>query len=88
MSRAADHFKVDQEAVTADEKETDIRLRSTGSEHGAVIELKIRREGPVSIGPTSNSRSNTWQAKTAVQVVCLSPSALPGIGCIRMLGSS
>ena len=34
-------YKVDQEAVTADEKETDIRLRSTGSEHQAVIELKI-----------------------------------------------
>lgn len=34
-------YKVDQEAVTADEKETDIRLRSTGSEHEAIIELKI-----------------------------------------------
>lgn len=34
-------YKVDQEAVTADEKETDIRLRSTGSDQEAVIELKI-----------------------------------------------
>jgi hypothetical protein len=34
-------YNVDQEATTADEKETDIRLRSTGSEHEAVIELKI-----------------------------------------------
>ncbi|MBJ6718832.1 ATP-binding protein [Bacillus sp. PR5] len=34
-------YTVDQEAVTADEKETDIRLRSTGSEHEAIIELKI-----------------------------------------------
>lgn len=34
-------YTVDQEAVTADGKETDIRLRSTGSEHEAVIELKI-----------------------------------------------
>ena len=33
-------YKVDQEAVTADEKETDIRLRSVVSEHEAVIELK------------------------------------------------
>jgi len=34
-------YIVDQEAVTADEKETDIRLHSTGSEHEAIIELKI-----------------------------------------------
>lgn len=34
-------YTVDQEAVTADEKETDIRLRSTGSDHEAIIELKI-----------------------------------------------
>ncbi|MEQ8260276.1 MAG: ATP-binding protein [Alcanivorax sp.] len=38
-------YKVDQEAVTAEEKETDIRLRSTGSEHEAVIELKIGEKG-------------------------------------------
>jgi hypothetical protein len=34
-------YKVDQEAVTADEKETDIRLRSVVSDHEAVIELKL-----------------------------------------------
>lgn len=34
-------YKVDQEGVTVDEKETDIRLRSTGSDQEAVIELKI-----------------------------------------------
>jgi len=34
-------YKVDQEAVTADEKETDIRLRSAVSHHEAVIELKL-----------------------------------------------
>ncbi|MCY4463700.1 MAG: hypothetical protein OXC26_25390 [Albidovulum sp.] len=34
-------YGVDQERVTADEKETDIRLCSTASEHEAVIELKI-----------------------------------------------
>ena len=33
-------YTVDQEAVTADEKETDIRLRSVVSHHEAVIELK------------------------------------------------
>lgn len=34
-------YKVDQEAVTADEKETDIRLRSVTSGCEAVIELKL-----------------------------------------------
>lgn len=34
-------YTVDQEAVTADEKETDIRLRSTASPHEAMIELKL-----------------------------------------------
>jgi hypothetical protein len=34
-------YGVDQEAVTADQKETDIRLRSTGSKQQAIIELKI-----------------------------------------------
>ena len=34
-------YKVDQEAETADEKKTDIRLRSTASRYEAVIELKL-----------------------------------------------
>ena len=34
-------YTVDQEGVTADEKETDIRLRATTSEQQAVIELKL-----------------------------------------------
>ncbi len=34
-------YTVDQEGATADEKETDIRLRSTASDQQAVIELKI-----------------------------------------------
>lgn len=34
-------YNVDQEATTDEDKETDIRLRSTGSDHEAVIELKI-----------------------------------------------
>lgn len=42
LSHAANAiYTVDQEAVTADEKETDIRLRSVVSKHEAVIELKI-----------------------------------------------
>lgn len=38
---ANDLYKIDQEAVTADEKETDIRLRSTTSDYEAIIELKL-----------------------------------------------
>lgn len=34
-------YRVNQEAVTADEKETDIRLHSVVSNHEAVIELKL-----------------------------------------------
>ena len=34
-------YKVDQESVTADEKETNVRLRSTASSQQAVIELKL-----------------------------------------------
>lgn len=42
LSHAANSiYTVDQEAVTADEKETDIRLRSVLSKHEAVIELKL-----------------------------------------------
>lgn len=46
IARALNHhsnglYTIDQEAVTADEKETDIRLRSTTSLHEAIIELKL-----------------------------------------------
>lgn len=42
LGRSANHaYVVDQESVTADEKETDIRLRATASEQQAVIELKL-----------------------------------------------
>lgn len=37
-------YNTDQEAATADEKKTDIRLRSTKSQHEAVIELKLADE--------------------------------------------
>jgi hypothetical protein len=46
LRHLANHaYTVDQEAVTADEKETDIRLRSTLSDHQATIELKIGEKG-------------------------------------------
>jgi hypothetical protein len=37
-------YTVDQEGATADEKETDIRLRSTRSEQEATIELKLAKD--------------------------------------------
>jgi hypothetical protein len=44
-SRSNGMYVVDQEAVTAAEKETDIRLRSTASDVQAVIELKLGQNG-------------------------------------------
>lgn len=49
IARELDHsanglYKIDQEAATADEKETDVRLRSTISTHEAIIELKLADE--------------------------------------------
>lgn len=41
ISNANHAYTVDQEGVTADEKETDIRLRSAVSDQQAVIELKL-----------------------------------------------
>ena len=42
LRNASNHiYTVDQEGVTADEKETDIRLRAATSEQQAVIELKL-----------------------------------------------
>lgn len=43
---ANQNYTVDQESVTADEKETDIRLRSTGSKQQATIELKLSDNRP------------------------------------------
>jgi hypothetical protein len=39
-------YTVDQESVTADEKETDIRFRSTGSKRQGTIELKLGDDRP------------------------------------------
>tara|TARA_B110001469_G_scaffold42109_1_gene41664 strand:+ start:501 stop:4835 length:4335 start_codon:yes stop_codon:yes gene_type:complete len=50
-------YKIDQEAVTADEKETDIRLLSTTSPHEAVIELKLAD------GRSANDLRDTLEAQ-------------------------
>ncbi|MGY4167543.1 hypothetical protein [Bradyrhizobium sp. USDA 4529] len=44
LDAANGSYTVDQEAVTADEKETDIRFRSTGSRQQGTIELKLADE--------------------------------------------
>ena len=44
-NKARGLYKVNQESVTGEEKETDIRLCSVISEHEAVIELKIAENG-------------------------------------------
>lgn len=46
LRSASNHvYTVDQEAVTADEKETDIRLRAASSGQEATIELKVGERG-------------------------------------------
>ena len=78
LSHAANGlYKVDQEAVTADEKETDIRLRSVVSEHEAVIELKLGDSRPIAGQPATcatrsmiNWSRNTWRPRTAGQGAC------------------
>lgn len=50
-------YKIGQEGVTADEKETDIRLLSTTSPHEAVIELKLAD------GRSANDLRDTLQAQ-------------------------
>lgn len=47
LRNSANHvYTVDQEGATADEKETDIRLRATPSDQQAVIELKLGDDRP------------------------------------------
>ncbi|MEJ0044762.1 MAG: hypothetical protein WDN04_00270 [Rhodospirillales bacterium] len=53
---AANHaYKLDQEAVTADENETDIRLRSTVSDQEGTIELKVGEKGRLGQGTASGA---------------------------------
>lgn len=59
--RANGLYTIDQEAVTADEKETDIRLRSTTSAHEAIIELKLADER------TAENLLNTIEDQLAIK---------------------
>ncbi len=67
------NYKVDQEAVTADEKETDIRLRSTGSYQQATIELKLgdERSGSDLFNTISDQLLKKYMATEECRAGCL-----------------
>ncbi|MEP0391881.1 MAG: hypothetical protein ABJ205_08805 [Erythrobacter sp.] len=67
-------YTVYQEGVTADEKETDIRLRSTASDQEAVIELKIGEKGRAANDLAAALRSQLvrkYMAKENCRAGCL-----------------
>lgn len=74
LHRAANQiYVVDQEAVTADEKETDIRLRAKLSEQQAVIELKLgdRRPGRDLRDTLGNQLVKKYMASEIARSGCL-----------------
>jgi hypothetical protein len=67
-------YLVDQEAVTADNKETDIRLISTGSDQIATIELKIGEKGRSAADLRSTIKDqlvNKYMASSNARCGCL-----------------
>lgn len=76
-------YAVDQEAVTGEEKETDIRLRSRASDHEAVIEIKLAEKGglPTICGTPSaaNWSKSTWLLRIAAAAVCSLPWQRPNL---------
>ncbi len=66
-------YKIDQEAVTADEKETDIRLLSTGSSQQGTIELKLgdRRSGTDLFNTLHNQLLTKYMAADECRAGCL-----------------
>jgi len=71
---ARNAYTVYQEGVTADEKETDIRLRSTASDQEAVIELKIGEKGRTAKDLAAALRSQLvrkYMAKENCRAGCL-----------------
>lgn len=75
LLQAARHaYTVDQEAVTADGKETDIRLRSTGSDQIATIELKLgekKRSAAHLRGTLRDQLVSKYMAPTNARAGCL-----------------
>lgn len=70
---ARQNYTVDQESVTGDEKETDIRLRSTGSGQQAAIELKLgdERSGADLFNTLSDQLLTKYMAAEECRVGCL-----------------
>jgi len=66
-------YTVDQEGVTADEKETDIRLRATSSTQQAVIELKLgdNRSGRDLRDTIQDQLVNRYMASETCRAGCL-----------------
>ncbi len=74
LKKAANqNYTVDQESVTADEKETDIRLRSTGSNQPATIELKLGgdRSGTNLFDTINNQLLKKYMAADECRAGCL-----------------
>jgi hypothetical protein len=74
LKKAANqNYTVDQESVTADEKETDIRLRSTGSKQQATIELKLGddRSGTDLFNTINNQLLKKYMAADECRAGCL-----------------
>lgn len=67
------NYTVDQEGVTADEKETDIRLRATSSTQQAVIELKLgdNRSGRDLRDTIQDQLVNRYMASETCRAGCL-----------------
>lgn len=66
-------YTVDQEGATADEKETDIRLRATSSEQQAVVELKLgdKRTGRDLRNTIKDQLATKYMAPDACRSGCL-----------------
>lgn len=66
-------YTIDQESVTADEKETDIRFRSTGSKQQGIIELKLadRRSGPDLFNTIRDQLLTKYMAADECRAGCL-----------------
>jgi hypothetical protein len=66
-------YTVDQESVTADEKETDIRLRSTVSDQEGTIELKVGESWPGTVlrDTLRNQLVERYMAADACRAGCL-----------------
>jgi hypothetical protein len=66
-------YTIDQESVTADEKETDIRFRSTGSKQQGTIELKLgdERSGTDLFNTIGDQLLTKYMAADECRVGCL-----------------